>query len=91
MGSLTLFWLIIALALNPILGLWPVVLQRYYRLRLHRAIYAHSRLLHRSVHISERQVPHVGRAAGAGKWKDGGPSSLWRKGTLPTRTATVQS
>lgn len=48
LGSLTVFWLILALALNLILGLWPVVLQRYNRLRLYRAIYAHSRLLHRS-------------------------------------------
>ena len=47
-GSLTRSWLIIALALNLILGLWPVVLQRYNRLRLYRAISAYSRLLHRS-------------------------------------------
>src|SRR5882762_3150562 len=48
LGSLTLFWLIIALVLNLILGLWPVVLQRYNRLRLYRAIYAHTHLVHRS-------------------------------------------
>jgi hypothetical protein len=47
-GSLTQFGLIIALTLNLILGLWPVVLQRYNRLRLYRAIYARSRLPHRS-------------------------------------------
>ena len=48
LGSLATSWLIIALALNLILGLWPVVLQRYNRLRLYRAICAHSRLMHRS-------------------------------------------
>lgn len=48
LGSLTVFWLTIGLALNLILGLWPVVLQRYNRLRLYRAIYAHTRLVHRS-------------------------------------------
>src|SRR5216683_6812897 len=47
-GSLTEFGLISALALNLILGLWPVVLQRYNRLRLYRAINARSRLPHRS-------------------------------------------
>jgi hypothetical protein len=46
--SLARSWLIIALALNLILGLWPVVLQRYNRLRLCRVISAHSRQLHRS-------------------------------------------
>jgi hypothetical protein len=48
LGSLATSWLIIALALNLILGLWPVVLQRYNRLRLYRAVCAHSRLMHRS-------------------------------------------
>jgi hypothetical protein len=47
-GSLMRSWLIIALALNLILGLWPVVLQRYNRVRLYRAISAYSRLLRRS-------------------------------------------
>lgn len=47
-GSLTALGLTVALALNLILGLWPVALQRYNRLRLYRAIYAHSRLAHRS-------------------------------------------
>jgi Glycosyl-4,4'-diaponeurosporenoate acyltransferase len=42
-GSLTGSWLMIAVALNLILGLWPVALQRYNRLRLYRAIYAHRR------------------------------------------------
>lgn len=37
-GSLTMLWLVIALALDLVLGLWPVVLQRYNRLRLYRAI-----------------------------------------------------
>jgi hypothetical protein len=46
-GSLTRSWLIGALGLNLIFGLWPVVLQRYNRVRLYRAISAHSRLLHR--------------------------------------------
>jgi|GEM_PF-1325450 len=46
-GSLTAFGLTVALVLNLILGLWPVVLQRYNRLRLYRAINLHSRLRHR--------------------------------------------
>jgi len=37
-GSLTALGLMVALVLNLILGLWPVVLQRYNRLRLYRAI-----------------------------------------------------
>ena len=37
-GSLGVFGLTVALALNLIFGLWPVVLQRYNRLRLYRAI-----------------------------------------------------
>jgi glycosyl-4,4'-diaponeurosporenoate acyltransferase len=37
-GSLTAFGLTVASALNLIFGLWPVVLQRYNRLRLYRAI-----------------------------------------------------
>jgi hypothetical protein len=46
-GSLTALGLTLASVLNLIFGLWPVVLQRYNRLRLYRTIYAHSRLLHR--------------------------------------------
>jgi glycosyl-4,4'-diaponeurosporenoate acyltransferase len=42
LGSLTGSWLMIAVALNLVFGLWPVVLQRYNRLRLYRAIYTHS-------------------------------------------------
>jgi hypothetical protein len=37
-SSLSAEWLAIALALDVILGLWPVVLQRYNPLRLYRAI-----------------------------------------------------
>jgi hypothetical protein len=37
-GSLTALGLVVGLALNITLGLWPVVLQRYNRLRLYRAI-----------------------------------------------------
>ncbi len=37
-GSLSVLGLIFALALNLVFGLWPVVLQRYNRLRLYRAI-----------------------------------------------------
>ena len=40
-GSLTMFGLTAALTANLILGLWPVVLQRYNRLRLYRAIQIH--------------------------------------------------
>ena len=47
-GSLTAFGLTVALIVNLILGLWPVVLQRYNRLRLYRAINLHLRLLGRS-------------------------------------------
>jgi Glycosyl-4,4'-diaponeurosporenoate acyltransferase len=46
-GSLTAFGLTVALIVNLILGLWPVVLQRYNRLRLYRAINLHSRLVRR--------------------------------------------
>jgi hypothetical protein len=42
-GSLTPLWLAAALALSLIFGLWPVVLQRYNRLRLYRAISTCSR------------------------------------------------
>jgi hypothetical protein len=37
-GSLTVLGFTFALALNLIFGLWPVVLQRYNRLRLYRVI-----------------------------------------------------
>ena len=37
-GTLSVSRLIIALALNLAFGLWPVILQRYNRLRLYRAI-----------------------------------------------------
>jgi hypothetical protein len=37
-GSLSAFGLTVALILNLLLGLWPVVLQRYNRLRLYRVI-----------------------------------------------------
>jgi glycosyl-4,4'-diaponeurosporenoate acyltransferase len=47
-GSLTALGLAVALALNLMLGLWPIVLQRYNRLRLYRAIQRYSRLSHRS-------------------------------------------
>jgi glycosyl-4,4'-diaponeurosporenoate acyltransferase len=43
-GSLSAFALAVALALDLILGLWPVVLQRYNRLRLYRVIEARARL-----------------------------------------------
>lgn len=46
-GALTALGLTLALALNLVLGLWPVVLQRYNRLRLYRAIETSSRLRHR--------------------------------------------
>jgi hypothetical protein len=42
-GSLTSLELAAALALSLIFGLWPVVLQRYNRLRLYRAISVCSR------------------------------------------------
>jgi hypothetical protein len=43
-GSLTAFGLTVALACDVIFGLWPVVLQRYNRLRLYRAINRRSSL-----------------------------------------------
>ena len=43
-GSLTGFGLAVALALDVTFGLWPVVLQRYNRLRLCRAIHRRSSL-----------------------------------------------
>ena len=46
-GSLTVIGLTVALTINLILGLWPVVLQRYNRLRLYRVISLHSHLSHR--------------------------------------------
>jgi len=47
-GSLTVLGLTFALALNLIFGLWPVVLQRYNRLRVYRAIDTRS-------YLSDRQ------------------------------------
>ncbi len=44
-GSLTARGLAVGLGLNLILGLWPVVLQRYNRLRLYRALNLHSQKL----------------------------------------------
>ena len=49
-GSLTALGLAVALGLNLILGLWPVVLQRYNRLRLYRATYTRN-----SCNIADRQ------------------------------------
>jgi glycosyl-4,4'-diaponeurosporenoate acyltransferase len=46
-GSLSLFGFTVAISLNLLFGLWPVVLQRYNRLRLYRAINLCSRLLER--------------------------------------------
>ena len=46
-GSLTAFGSTVAMTLNLLFGLWPVVLQRYNRLRLYRAISLSSRLLQR--------------------------------------------
>ena len=43
-GSLSLFGFAVAMSLNLLIGLWPVVLQRYNRLRLYRAIKLCSRL-----------------------------------------------
>jgi Glycosyl-4,4'-diaponeurosporenoate acyltransferase len=43
-GSLTAIGIVVGLALDVILGLWPVVLQRYNRLRLYRAINRRSAL-----------------------------------------------
>jgi hypothetical protein len=43
-GSLRVFWLAVALVLNLIFGFWPVVLQRYNRLRLYRAYRLKARL-----------------------------------------------
>ena len=46
-GSLNEVGLTIAMTLNLVFGLWPVVLQRYNRLRLYRAINLCSRLADR--------------------------------------------
>jgi hypothetical protein len=46
-GSLGPFGLTVALTLNLLFGFWPVVLQRYNRLRLYRAINLCSHLPHR--------------------------------------------
>jgi glycosyl-4,4'-diaponeurosporenoate acyltransferase len=47
LGSLSAFGLTVAMALNLMFGFWPVVLQRYNRVRLYRAINLCSRLPHR--------------------------------------------
>ena len=52
-GSLTVPGLSFALALNLIFGLWPVVLQRYNRLRLYRAIDKRSYLSDRQLRKAE--------------------------------------
>jgi len=46
-GSLSTFGLTVAMTLNLLFGLWPVVLQRYNRLRLYRTISLSSRVLQR--------------------------------------------
>lgn len=46
-GSLSAFGLTVAMTLNLIVGFWPVVLQRYNRLRLYRALDRCSHLRHR--------------------------------------------
>ena len=46
-GSLSALGLTIAMSLNLAFGFWPVVLQRYNRLRLYRAINLCSHLSHR--------------------------------------------
>ena len=46
-GSLSLFGLTVAMTLNLLFGFWPIVLQRYNRLRLYRAIDRCSQLPHR--------------------------------------------
>lgn len=46
-GSLSAFGLTVAMTLNLIFGFWPVVLQRYNRLRLYRALDLCSHLRHR--------------------------------------------
>jgi uncharacterized protein YndB with AHSA1/START domain len=49
-GSLTALTLTLAFALNVMFGLWPIVLQRYNRVRLYRAINRHS-----VVYLTEEQ------------------------------------
>jgi hypothetical protein len=46
-GSLSVCGLMIAMTLNLVFGMWPVILQRYNRLRLYRAIEAFSDRLER--------------------------------------------
>ena len=46
-GSLSAFGFTVAITLNLLLGFWPVVLQRYNRLRLYRAISRCAQLPHR--------------------------------------------
>lgn len=57
-GSLAPFGLTVAMILNLLLGFWPVVLQRYNRLRLYRAINLCSHLPHRRTPFpSQRGLP----------------------------------
>lgn len=61
-GSLTALGLTVASALNLIFGLWPVVLQRYNRLRLYRAIYGRRfRLVRPSHPASSEGIPSRGQ------------------------------
>jgi hypothetical protein len=57
-GSLTVLGLTFALTLNLIVGLWPVVLQRYNRLRLYQAV--DTRL-----HLSDRRQRCQTKARGS--------------------------
>jgi hypothetical protein len=57
-GSLTVLGLTFALTLNLIVGLWPVVLQRYNRLRVYQAV--DTRL-----HLSDRRQRRQTRARGS--------------------------
>jgi hypothetical protein len=70
-GLLTVLGLTFALALNLIFGLWPVVLQRYNRLRLYRAIKTRS-------YLSDRQRR---RAEGLGFNENTFWHDSWRFGT----------
>lgn len=49
-GSLTTVGLTLAIALNLTFGLWPIILQRYNRLRLYRAI-EHARVRNDSANV----------------------------------------
>src|SRR5260370_13915312 len=64
-GSLTVLGLTFALALNLIFGLWPVVLQRYNRLRLYRAIDTRSSQSNRFQNDASLILVRVKAATGA--------------------------